>query len=137
MGTFSIEIGVGGPGRDRWVTVDALVDTGATMTSMPGSVLRSLGVEPMAKKVFQFAQGEVRTMEVGQTWVRFQGQEIITQVLFNDEGTPPLLGALALEGALMGVDPVAQRLIPVRGLAMGVGLRRCAGISGGGGGCSR
>ncbi len=29
-----------------------------------------------------------------------------------------MLGALALEGALMGVDPIAQRLIPVEGLLM-------------------
>ena len=55
-------------------------------------------------------------MDVGY-WVRFEGQEIITQVLFNDEGTPPLLGAMALEGAYMGVDPIAQR-IPVPGLIM-------------------
>jgi len=27
-----------------------------------------------------------------------------------------LLGALALEGAFMGVDPVAKRLVPVEGL---------------------
>ena len=57
-------------------------------------------------------------MDVGYAWVRFEGQEIITQVLFNDEGTPPLLGAMALEGAYMGVDPIAQRLIPVPGLMM-------------------
>ena len=57
-------------------------------------------------------------MDVGQTWVRFEGREVITMVLFNDEGTPPLLGALALEGAFLGVDPVGQRLVPVQGLMM-------------------
>ncbi len=36
------------------------------------------------------------------------------------EGTQPLLGALALEGVFMGVDPVAQRLVPVEGLMMRV-----------------
>ena len=57
-------------------------------------------------------------MEIGYTWVRFAGVDVMTQVLFNDEGTPALLGALALESAYMGVDPVAQRLIPVPGLMM-------------------
>ena len=57
-------------------------------------------------------------MDIGHTWVRFGGEEIVTQVLFNDEGAPALLGALALEGALMGVDPVRQRLVPVEGLMM-------------------
>jgi predicted aspartyl protease len=65
---------------------------------------------------FECGQGEVRTMEVGQTWMRVEEREIITQVLFNDEGTLPLLGALALEGVFMGIDPVSQKLIPVQGL---------------------
>ena len=42
----------------------------------------------------------------------------ITLVVFNDEGTPPLLGALALEALFLGVDPVRQRLVPVDGLLM-------------------
>lgn len=88
------------------------------MTSVPASILNGLGVEPVDRKRFRFAQGEVRDMETGYTWVRFAGQEVLTQVLFNEEGAPPLLGALALENAFMGVDSVGQRLIPVQGLMM-------------------
>ena len=55
-------------------------------------------------------------MDVGQTWVRVQGEEVITLVLFNDEGTMPLLGALTLETVFMGVDPARQRLVSVHGL---------------------
>ena len=118
MGTFSVQIEIGDANRERWVSMDALVDTGSTMTSAPASLFRELGVEPESRKIFEFAQGEVRFMEVGYTWVRFEEQEILTQVLFNEEGSPPLLGAIALENAFMGVDPVAKRLIPVRGLMM-------------------
>ncbi len=118
MGTFTVEIEIGDSGRARWAAMNALVDTGATMTSAPASVFRGLGVEPVTEKLFEFAQGEVKTMEVGYTWVRFAGEEILTQVMFNEEGTPPILGAIALENAFMGVDPVAQRLVPVRGLMM-------------------
>ena len=57
-------------------------------------------------------------MEIGRTWVRFEGREVMTLVVFNDEGTPPLLGALALEEAFLGIDPVGQRLVPVEGLLM-------------------
>ena len=118
MGTFSVEISIGDSARERWVTLDALVDTGSTMTSAPASLLRDLGVEPESREHFEFAQGEVRALETGYTWVRVAGKEVLTQVMFNDEGTAPLLGAVALENAFMGVDPVRQRLIPVRGLAM-------------------
>ena len=42
----------------------------------------------------------VRAIEVGYTWVRFAGEEILTQVMFNGEGTPPILGAIALDPLL-------------------------------------
>ena len=116
MGTFSVEIAIGDPLRERWIRLDALVDSGASITSVPGSVLRTFGVDPIMEQRFEIGQGEVRNMEVGQTWLRVEGREIITQVLFNDEGTSPLLGALALEGVFMGIDPVSQKLIPVQGL---------------------
>ena len=32
--------------------------------------------------------------------------------MFNEEETPPILGAIALENAFMGVDRVGQQLIP-------------------------
>ena len=118
MGTFSVEIGIGDSQREHWTTLDALVDTGASITAAPASVLRELGVTPMMRQTFRFARGETREMDVGQTWVRIEGKEIVTLVLFNDEGTQPLLGALTLEAAFMGVDPVAQRLSPVEGLMM-------------------
>ncbi len=118
MDTFSVQIAIGDHERQRWTTLDALVDTGASITSVPASVLRELGVRPVAQERFRFAQRETRLMDVGQTWVRVEDRERITLVLFNEEGTVPLLGALALETAFMAVDPVAQKLVPADGLMM-------------------
>ena len=116
MGVFSVPIALGDGQQKRWVELNALVDTGASITAVPASVLRGLGVEPILRQRFRFGQGEVRTMEVGETKLRVEGKEITTQVLFNEEGTTPLLGALALEGAFLGIDPVNQTLVPVDGL---------------------
>lgn len=118
MGTFSVSIGLAGLGRNNWITVDALVDTGASTTSLPSSLLSGLGIEPMMQKSFRFAQGEVRSLDVGQAYIRIEGQEFITQVVFNEEGTTPLLGALSLEEAYMAVNPIDQKLVPVEGLLM-------------------
>lgn len=118
MGTFSVQISVGDQDKLRWTTLDALVDTGASITSVPSSILRELGVRPDTQRRFRFAQGESRLMDVSQTWLRVEGQEINTVVAFNEENTPALLGAHALETAFLGVDSVAQRLIPVDGLLM-------------------
>ena len=116
MGTFSIEIGIGNPDRGRWRTLNALVDTGATITAVPASILRDLGVEPSMRRRFQSAHGESREMDIGHAWVRVDGEETLTPVLFNDEGSTPLLGAVALESVFMMVDPVDQKLVPREGL---------------------
>ncbi|MCH7624593.1 MAG: aspartyl protease family protein [Chloroflexi bacterium] len=111
-------IGIGDSQRERWFDLDALVDTGASITAVPGSILHELGIAPLFKQSFRFAQGDVKVMDVGQAWIRVEGKEVVTMLLFNDEGTQPLLGALALEGVFLGVDPHAKRLIPVEGLMM-------------------
>ena len=111
-----MHISIGNSQRERWLDVDALVDTGASITAVPGSILRELGITPLFKQSFRSAQGDLRDMEVGQAWVRVEDKEVVTLLLFNDEGTQPLLGALALEGVFLGVDPHAKRLIPVEGL---------------------
>ena len=118
MGTFYISIDLGDEQGTSWRTLDALVDTRASTTSVPASVLHELGVRPVSTEWFGFAQDEVQELPVGYTWIRFAGKEQITQVTFNAEGTSPLLRALALEGAYMAVDPVGQRLISVDGLLM-------------------
>ena len=114
MGTFSVEIGIGSRDGDEWVTLDALVDTGAFVTSAPASLLRGLGVEPIRTQEFTFPDGRTREMEIGQARVRVGDREVTTLVLFNDEGSTPLLGTLTLEGVFMGVDPVHKRLVPIR-----------------------
>ena len=118
MGTFSISIEIGDQERQRWLEFDALVDTGASISSFPASELRGLGIRPLFQQRFKFGQGDVRQMDVGQTWLRVEGREVVTLVLFNDEVTTPLLGAIALEAMFMGVDPIKKRLIPVQGLMM-------------------
>ncbi len=118
MGTFFVEIAIGDPERQRWVSVEALVDTGASTCSVPSSILSGLDVIASRQKRYRFAQGETRTMDVGQTYIRLMGEEFITDFIFNEEGTMPLLGALALENAHLAVDPHGNRLIPEDGILL-------------------
>lgn len=109
---------IGDPQGENWIEFDALVDIGASVTSVQGSILRELGVTPVSSQRFRFAQGERRRMDMGRTWISVEGREEVTLVVFNDEGTLPLLGALTLEALFLGVDPVRQELVPVDGLLM-------------------
>jgi clan AA aspartic protease len=114
MGIFTVPIVVGDLEWQRTTPLQALVDTGTTFSAVPGSVLHELGVEPIVRREVEFAHGEVREVAVGRMRVLVEAQDIITPVMFNEEGTEPLLGAVALEEALLGVDPVGQRLVLMR-----------------------
>jgi clan AA aspartic protease len=118
MGTFRVSIEIGDPNGQRWQSVDTLVDTGATYTCVPGSVLHALGVEPAFRRRFLIADGREITRDMAETRIRLDGQEHTSFVVFADEGTEPLLGAYTLEGFSLAADPVGRRLVPVPGLLM-------------------
>lgn len=118
MGALSVDIELGNPHGTGYRTVSALVDTGASHTAIPASMLRVLGVEPLERWPFRLADGRRVDMDVGETRVRLDGQERTAIVVFANEDTSPVLGAVTLEEFRLGVDPVSQRLIPVEGLLM-------------------
>ena len=116
MGPFSVTMEIGGVGAENLEEVDALVDTGATTTVIPGSVLRRLGISPTRRETFEYAGGERADLDMAEARARVAGRETTTWVIFGEEGTSALLGAYTLEGVFLGVDPYGQKLIPVRGL---------------------
>ena len=118
MGTFRMPIAIGDPHGERWTTVEALVDTGASYTCIPRPVLEALGVTPTFRFPFILADGRRMERPMAETRVRFEGQERTTLVVFGDAGTQPLLGAYTMEGFGVAPDPLHRRLIPVPGLLM-------------------
>ena len=118
MGTFQVSIAVGDPEGQQYESLEALVDTGAAYSTLPGSLLRRLGVPSGRRVEFELADGTIIERDVGQTWVRINGATAIVPVVFAEEGSEPLLGAVTLGIFLLAVDPVRQRLVPVRGLLM-------------------
>ncbi len=83
-------------------------------------MLAKLGVLPYKKSVFEIADGKQLELEVGRTWVRVDGQQEFTQVVFGVEATGAILGAVTLEEMALAVDPVGRRLVPVNKLLMRV-----------------
>ena len=95
MGAFSVKLRVGNLFSDANAEVEALVDTGATNSMMPGSLMRRLGIE------------------LETAWAQFaaEGRNAVARVAFGPEGEF-LLGATTLEDLGVVVDPVDRRLIP-------------------------
>ena len=110
MGTFNVDLWVGNLFAEAGTTVSALVDTGATNTMLPSSLLRELGIEPVESRFARVADG--RRVELQTAWARFsiQGRNTVARVSFGPEGEY-LMGATTLEDLGMVIDPVDQRLI--------------------------
>ena len=60
MGTFYVAIQVADRFRERYVNVDAMVDTGSTYTSLPESLLEELGIEREETDIFEMADNRLR-----------------------------------------------------------------------------
>ncbi len=116
MGTFTYPIEVISADGSRTERVDATVDTGSTYTCLPASLMRDLGIVADRRIRSELADGSIVEDPVGEARVRVEDVEITTIVIFTDEGAPALLGAYTLEGALLVVDPVHQRLAPTHAL---------------------
>lgn len=126
MGTFRVSIEIGDPAGQRYEFLEALVDTGATYTTVPASLLERLGVIPHVRDTFVLADGRQVDRDIGRTWVRVDGRAELTLVVFSGPGTPALLGAYTLEGLRLAADPVSRRLVPVPGLLLFSSSRRFA-----------
>ena len=119
MGVFTYQIEIGAFPGGRFEAMDAFVDSGAFYTQVPAEVLRSLGVEVTDSARFATADGRHIESDLGTVRIRIDGRETWTICIFGEEGTSPLLGAYALEGFRLGIDPVNQRLIPIEGVRLG------------------
>ena len=116
MGTFTVHIQIGDLAGGQFFDITALVDTGATYTTVSGSLLARLGVVQEGCRSFELADNRVAEYPIGQARIRLEGQELIVLVVFALEDTDPLLGATSLEIFGLGVDPVRQQLVPVTAL---------------------
>jgi clan AA aspartic protease len=116
MSTFSVRITLTNPEqRDRSVTLDALVDTGAMYTLLPADVVARLDLRALDEWQAQLASGERVVYPLGEVRVRLGNRERTTLFAAGPVGCPALLGAMALEAFSLAADPVHQRLLPVVG----------------------
>ena len=113
MGAFRIDIDVENPGRrgERRRVSQALVDTGAELSWVPGDILRSLGVEPIKQWSFRQASGQIIERWVGPVLIHAAGTVTNDDVVFGEPGDLVLLGSRSLEGLNVRVEPREKRLV--------------------------
>jgi predicted aspartyl protease len=110
--TYEAEKGVLLAGDVRSVEVsDALVDTGATMLSIPRRLIGQLGLNRRRTRTARTAAGVVSFGIYGAVRLTIQGRDCIAEVCEVPDECPVLIGQIPLEGLDFVVDPVGQRLI--------------------------
>ncbi len=90
---------------------DALVDTGATILSMPKRMIERLGLRPVRSRQARTSAGTVTVQVYGTARLTIQGRDCPTDVSELPDDCPVLIGQIPLELLDFVVDPIGQRLI--------------------------
>lgn len=93
--------------------MDALVDTGASFSQIPGDVARRLGLTPFQRRRVRLADG--RAAEAGLASVLTELPDRAGPagdiVIIGPDNCPTLLGVHSLDGLGLGVDTKGEQLI--------------------------
>jgi clan AA aspartic protease len=100
------------PDSIRSVQVEFLVDTGAAMVCLPLNIIEELGLLYDTETSVRTANGIVTRSVYSPVRVEMFGRHAITQVMENDDTTPPLIGYIALEIMDLQINPKEQALMP-------------------------
>ena len=112
MGTFHQWIEVGNPANGEFQWVNALVDTGASHSMMPESLLtQTLHLSPKEELVVRLADNSRQRYGWGEARLRVGGREMNSPVIFGPEDRY-LLGASTLQNFNLVADTTNHRLIP-------------------------
>jgi predicted aspartyl protease len=97
----------------RQVTVsDALVDTGASLLSLPTSLIRQLGLVQFSSKNMLSSSGVITNVPLYEAVrLTIQGRDCTIDVLEVPDNVPVLIGQLPLEHLDFVVDPKNRTLI--------------------------
>jgi clan AA aspartic protease len=100
------------PEQARNIEVDdALVDTGATMLSMPKRLIQQLGLNPVRTRTAVTSAGTVTVQVYGTARLTIQGRDCPTDVSELPDDCPVLVGQIPLESLDFVIDLNARRLI--------------------------
>jgi len=109
MGHVWVKARIGDPGKRRIAEVDALVDTGATLTVVPRRLAEELGLEVTGKVPAMTASGKIE-LERTRIWIELEGREDVVPAVISDIVDKVLIGVTTLEVLGLQVDPITGRL---------------------------
>ncbi|MBF0117810.1 MAG: clan AA aspartic protease [Desulfobacterales bacterium] len=98
-------------GIEEAVTVDAMVDTGATLLVLPEAIFQQLNLDEVSKGEVEFGNGEKQEVKIaGYIEVEILGRKSVFDCAVV--GNEVLIGQIILERLDLLIDPRRQQLIP-------------------------
>ena len=122
MGIFSTTVLVGSLEDGDQAQVPALVDTGASDSMFPASLLEYLHLQPRSQVDYVLADGSEVAYGRGQARISIGDRDGICPVIFGPEGDDNcLIGATTLRILMFTVDSANETLIPTNRGRLGYG----------------
>ncbi len=109
MGHIWVKARISNIDRTRSVEVEALVDTGATLSVVPRRIADELGLEITGKTVVETGAGRI-LLDRSRAWIEIMGRSEIVPVLVSDSIDRVLIGVTTLEVLGLQVDPLTGKL---------------------------
>jgi clan AA aspartic protease len=104
------------PDNIRTATVTAIVDTGSMNLVIPEKLRQELGLEIRGEKTAHIANGQrVNCKVTDAVEVHWKDRDTIIPALVISGAEQVLMGAMALEGMDLMVNPVTQELVGIHG----------------------
>ena len=122
MGVFSTTVSIGNLEGGDHTEVQALVDTGASDSMFPASLLEQLHVRPRSQVDYVLADGSEVSYGRGQAHITIDDRDGICPVIFGPEGDDNcLIGATTLQILIFTVDSANESLVATTRGRLGYG----------------
>lgn len=115
--TVRIRVGRWGNGSPEPAEeIEVLVDTGASYTALPKSLLKRMGVPVLGRLTLRLANGEKIEREYGPCLLKVMDGWYGTTVVLAEDTDIPLLGTNTMDDASVEVDLRTKQLVPVQAI---------------------
>ena len=109
MGHVEVEARFISPVTNERLSLTALIDTGATFTTLPASICERLKLPKVTQRKVRTASGWEEMTE-SYVIIEIQDQITTTPVLISEKIDRALIGVLTLEALALKVDPKTGRI---------------------------
>ena len=109
MGHSWVDIEISDLERKHSKEVQALVDTGASLTALPKKIADELGIKPTSQEQVSTGAGIIKVSR-GQAWIKVNGKEGPFSIWISEIIDKVLLGVVVLESLGFKVDPTTGTL---------------------------